>query len=125
MNDSSARKETIRLMCGEKTTTAEILISVPSTGERVGKAIGLGIALLVATAIAALIPLVHFIAVPIGLIVLVTVVISTLKRKEIIDSGSGPCPGCGASFRIMRRKYGFPFQDVCEQCGRAVVVQKG
>lgn len=113
----------VELSCKDKVTTGEILVSIPTGSERVGKAIGLGLLMLLLTALSAFLPLIHFVLVPTLFIVTIVVILSALKRRKFIDSGSGTCPACDASFHIRRRRFSLPFADVCGQCGRQVIIR--
>ena len=117
------RDVTIQLESNGTTSEGKLTIIIPTRAQRIGKAMGLGFLMLLVTALSALIPMVHFIAVPMFLLITIGVVISCLRSSEIIEQGSGACPACKAPFRILKRRFRLPFSDVCEGCGRQVNVR--
>lgn len=75
---------------------------------------------LLLTAISVFVPVLHIFLVPIGLIITILISRSRFKTSALILSGEGTCPACSAPFRIMKRKYLFPFSDICEKCSRNI-----
>jgi len=100
----------------------ELEVSSLALMERMVRTGGLVLAMLLATAVSALIPIIDFIAVPLMLIATVIVGISSLNRTKVIKGGAGKCPHCDSPFRIYPRRYTLPFTDVCEHCHRQVSI---
>ena len=103
-------------------TPLELNIDEPGLAKRVTKSLGLLILLVIITAVTALIPILHFIIVPLMLILTFIIVAASLRKSKIIESGAGTCPYCNAPFRVCTRRLKVPFGDVCESCHRRVVV---
>ena len=68
------------------------------------------------------IPILHFVLVPIGLLTTVLVVVLSFRVKKLILSGEGQCPSCLKTVTIYKRSFGLPFEDVCESCHRRLVI---
>jgi len=75
------------------------------------------------TAASVFVPVLHFFLVPLGLIITISISRARFKTEAVILSGSGACPACNATFRIMKRRSVFPFNDICEKCSRNVVIE--
>lgn len=103
-------------------TPLELKIVEPSMAKRLTKSLGLLILLLIITAVTALIPILHFIIVPLMLVLTFIIVASALRKSKIIENGAGTCPYCKAPFRVCTRRLKLPFNDVCESCHRRVMV---
>lgn len=102
--------------------TGVITIETLTLTQRILKAGLLSVALLVVTALTALVPILHFILVPVALLLTLVVAAYVFSGKQILRSGEGTCPGCGETFKIFKRKYQLPFSDVCETCLRRVTI---
>lgn len=77
----------------------------------------------IVTTFLALIPALHFVLVPIGLVLTALMVLSAFRSRTQLLGGSGPCPYCNHTLTIFPRRATFPFHDVCEQCRRQVTVE--
>jgi len=107
--------------CGEAEPTSGVLtLEDLSSGHRLKRASIRSFFVLLATMFCILIPLLHFVIVPIGLVVTAMVFSRAFAMKKIILHGEGICPACKAEFRILARKYSENFSDVCERCQRQV-----
>lgn len=112
----------IVLSDGSTTGRGTIIVLHLTPTRRIVKSLGLGVALLLLTATTALIPIAHFLLVPLMLIVTVVCSVRAFTTKDLLLSGSGTCPACEGAFRILRRKYRLPFNDVCESCHREITI---
>ena len=91
--------------------------------QRILRSVWRGILLLTLSALSIAIPMLHFILVPIGLLITLVVSYSAFQVKEILVSGSGQCPSCNNNITIHQRNYKLPFSDVCEHCGRQLTIK--
>lgn len=103
--------------------TGEAQVEQISLGQRIGKALLCLFVGLVVTAFSILVPLLHFILVPVFLMFTIVATIMAGASGERITSAYGNCPGCSKQFQIHARAPRFPFQDVCDHCHRAVTVE--
>jgi hypothetical protein len=69
------------------------------------------------------IPIIHFFAVPLGLILSVVLAIKKFKTNHVIQSGAGACPACGKEVKILKRPFKLPFAENCEHCRKELRVQ--
>lgn len=120
----SGTKQRIVLEDQEKRAEGELEISTPSAGARLGRGALTFLAGLLATGVMALVPILHFVLVPIGAIMTVFLTRRAVKTTAYITGGSGTCPACSASVRIFPRKDEKVFTDICDGCKRALVVRQ-
>jgi hypothetical protein len=66
--------------------------------------------------ISILIPGLHFILVPGFLIACPLVGFYMYQQEQMIISGQGPCPECGAVLMVAKRRPRFPIHDLCTSC---------
>jgi hypothetical protein len=71
-----------------------------------------------------LLPIVHFILVPLLLIAGPIVAIWNYNRKSIIKGGSGPCPFCEKDVSIGRGPDVWPIDELCTKCQNNFSVTK-
>ena len=112
----------IRILGNDVESSATISVKHFSFGMRVFRAIRVGILLLIVTLLMILIPILHFVLVPVGLIFTFIFFSATYKVKSIILGGQGDCPYCNGKLSIHKRSMAFPFEDICDQCGRQVKI---
>lgn len=79
---------------------------------------------LLISALLVLVPILHFILVPLGVLLTTLVALSSFRVSKEIAQGRGFCPYCHGPFNIFRRAYRLPFTDICEHCHRQVVVAR-
>lgn len=70
----------------------------------------------------ALIPILHFILVPIGLLLTALIAFRQLRPYSVISESHGQCPACNKPYRLATQAYKSSFTDVCEFCGRRIIV---
>lgn len=116
-------KQPIEMKGYDQSTSGTLFIRTVEKGERIKIAVGRGAIGLFISAILVGIPILHFLLVPIGLIVTAVIVQHALNRTEIISGGEGPCPFCGSSMSFVQRRVKFPFLERCSECSRESTVQ--
>jgi hypothetical protein len=72
---------------------------------------------------AAFIPLLHFVLVPLLLIIGLVASLTAYSATSVILGGGGPCPECGANLPIARMANKPPLTDLCTQCRRNVILE--
>jgi ribosomal protein S27AE len=70
------------------------------------------------------IPMVHFVAVPVGLIAGVVMFFRAYGLTERLKSGSIPCPKCGTSFAADLKPFVWPKHETCPQCGMDLLLKR-
>ena len=108
----------------EKATSGEVKMQVWNRDERMKralKALGLswGIALL-----CILIPILHFVLVPLGLIAGPIIAYAIYFKESIILGGEAPCPQCGKPLKIVRSEVKWPLSDLCGVCQAEVKIHR-
>ncbi len=103
-------------------SSGEIMIQRWGKGQRVFRAIRLAIVMGIITVVVALVPIAHFVLVPLALLIGVVMTIRALYQKEVIRGGLGTCPACGKGFEIFSGAAKWPIQDRCTECQRGVVI---
>jgi hypothetical protein len=69
------------------------------------------------------VPIIHFFAVPLGLVLTVVLAVKKFKTNYVIQSGAGACPACGKEVKILKRPFRLPFTENCEHCRKDLKVQ--
>lgn len=73
----------------------------------------------------ALIPVVHFVAVPLfALLALGSLVVVPLNRDQIVKAET-QCPYCHKATKLQRPSLKPPFRDSCEHCHQLIYIDKG
>lgn len=99
-----------------KTTRGKVLHQSWSSKERTLRAFkALGIAWVLALG-AVLIPILHFILVPILLLSGPLAFAWVSQQHELIAGGDGKCPECAETFMIARTAVKWPISDLCNKC---------
>ena len=75
------------------------------------------------TFVTVFVPGLHFITVPLGLIIAISICIRTSNTKSLIEPGSATCPSCSQKFTIQGRPYALPSKETCDQCHREVLIE--
>lgn len=115
----------ITLNYGESTATGSVEVVHYSISERRRRALGVFVIGFLLSAASVVVPILHFLLVPLGLIITILLTKNRLNTEAIITSGAGTCPACQAPFQIMKRKFHFPFTDICEKCSRTINIGTG
>jgi hypothetical protein len=69
-----------------------------------------------------LIPILHFILVPLLLLAGPIAFFWTTNQEEILEGGSGECPDCKRKFEIIRAPVKWPLSDICNHCHSPVKI---
>lgn len=72
---------------------------------------------------AILIPILHFVLVPVLLIAGPIVAYFIFRQEALILDGSSVCPQCSAPFKISRGRYQSSVKDVCGSCRHSVTIR--
>jgi len=102
---------------------AELIIIFRSRLGRIFRGGLVFIAGLLVTALSALIPVIHFILVPLCLIVTLVATLFAGMNAKLIAGGQGTCPYCTAKVRIFQRRWTAAFIDRCEACSKQFEVR--
>lgn len=106
----------------EKTGRAEIEIhelDPAMRSKRALKVAGIGFGI---TLFCVLIPGLHFILVPAGLIATPIVAWITYGKTALVQTTGIPCPSCGKEFRLATQPPRFPLRETCEHCHQEVTL---
>jgi hypothetical protein len=121
--NSAAEQLAVTIASSEqKKSAGTVLVQNLTLASRLGRAAVRGFGFLCISILCIAIPILHFLLVPIGLLITVLVVISSFAVNKMILSGEGQCPSCLRPVTIYKRSFGFPFEDVCENCHRRLVI---
>jgi hypothetical protein len=85
------------------------------------KALGITWGLAVA---AVLIPLLHFVLVPLLLLAGPAVFVWIAGQEEMILGGRGTCPECGKPLEIAKSTVKWPLKDICTHCHAQLTVER-
>ncbi len=72
-----------------------------------------------------LLPLVHFILVPLFLCLGIYFAAKTAAVRGLVVSGAAPCPGCGSPYVLKPGLAQWPIADVCGGCRRDLELSPG
>lgn len=70
------------------------------------------------------IPILHFLTVPIFLLLAVVLSSWSYSVRSIVTGGRGTCPYCHAPFTIVKSRETWPLADQCSECYRQVTIAK-
>ena len=120
---SKGKSQPITFIGHDHNTTGEAIVEELGEGARLWRSVRTGLLWLFITAFAVCIPILHFVLVPISLVVTCIVTVTAFGTKRVVLGGVGKCPYCDKDFHIFKRPYKFPILDVCEYCGRQVQIE--
>lgn len=72
------------------------------------------------TAVSVFIPILHFILVPVGLLLTATMTYRTFRRNYFIENIEVHCPSCDAKTTQNVGGYELPLKTICLKCGHMV-----
>ena len=107
-----------------KESKGEVFVQAFPPRERLFRALkflGLGWG---AAVVAVFIPLLHFVLVPLFLILGPVAAVWAYGQASVVLGGLGLCPNCGASLPIERGPDRWPLDDLCTQCRERVKIEK-
>lgn len=75
-------------------------------------------------AVSIFIPLLHFVLVPLFLLIGLVAPLLVSVQKTVVLGGQGTCPFCSETFEIIKCSDRWPLHDVCGACRRHVTIEK-
>lgn len=106
-----------------RASTGQFVIRQLNTGDRVKAGLGwLGVSWLIAIVCIAL-PVIHFVLVPLFLLLGPVGFLYGYRSSERIESGTGSCPACSAAIAFPRGRYLSSYKDTCPKCLHALYIQ--
>jgi hypothetical protein len=122
--DSDHHLSAIVTSTSGKIGNATVSVHSYSRMERSLRGIGIFVVWFLIAAVSILIPILHFILVPLFLLIGVAHAFSRAATVSIVKEGSGTCPECGAPFTIVSRALRWPFSEVCDGCSRQLQISE-
>lgn len=108
----------------ERQTDGQVFLLEYDKDERILrtlKSLGIGWG---AAILSILIPLLHFVLVPLLLVGGVAWAIYTFQQKVVRLGGITTCPKCGTDFSIIAGSATWPIQDICSGCQESVEIRR-
>lgn len=72
------------------------------------------------TAVSVFIPILHFILVPVGLLLTATMTYRTFRRNYFVENIDVHCPSCDVKAKQNVGGYELPLKTICLSCGHMV-----
>jgi hypothetical protein len=88
---------------------------------RASKALGIAWGLAIASV---LIPILHFILVPLFILSGPIVFFWVASQEQVILGGKGECPECHREFEIVRSPVKWPMSDLCNHCQAEIKIER-
>lgn len=104
-------------------SSGEIYLKSWSKGERIKRSSLWGGIFFFIAAFCVLIPILHFVLVPVFLILTPVVAFKTYQQKSVILGGFGTCPRCKEPLPIEKAKESWPLSDLCTHCHNSVKIE--
>lgn len=101
----------------------ELRIQEWNKRERVMRAMKFGGACWGFAIFSVILPLLHFVLVPGFLIAGPIIAFVVFGQEAVVLGGSGTCPHCKKTMKIVRNAPRFPLSDMCEHCQKSVEVE--
>ncbi len=70
------------------------------------------------------VPILHFILVPLFLLIGLVAAPVAMQRKSMVLGGKGRCPFCAEPFVIVAHPDRWPLRDICTACHRHVSIER-
>ena len=77
---------------------------------------------LLGTALGAIIPVAHFVIVPVGIITAIILFFRTSSTAALVTGGDLSCPACREKVAIYPRPLKLPMKESCDHCHREIQV---
>jgi hypothetical protein len=74
--------------------------------------------------VSVLIPILHFILVPLFILAGPIVFSWIAGQEQVILGGKGTCPECGKEFEIVRTAVKWPISDICNHCQAELKIEQ-
>lgn len=71
-----------------------------------------------------LIPVAHFVLVPLFLLLGLIFSVRTFLQSEVLSESRVECPKCGKKFEIVTLTARFPIFDICKECEAQVRIER-
>ena len=108
----------------DKTSTADIEVVELSTNSRLMRALkGMGICWAIAV-FAVLIPILHFVLVPLFLLLGVVMFMQQWGQKLYCMSGVIKCPSCQTEMKLKEGAFDWPKREICSGCRSDLRIEK-
>jgi hypothetical protein len=125
MHHTTQHTRKILATSNESTTPGTMEVLEISEQGRVKRAWMMALKCLGASALCVLIPVAHFVLVPLGLLVVTPIMtIYTFRVKTKILSASIDCPACHKPLNILTSKEQYPIYENCASCHRQIVIMQ-
>jgi hypothetical protein len=110
----------VNLKFKDSVTQGEITLVNNSPSERLAKALKIFFYSILATVISIFIPILHFVLVPLFLLISIAIPLFIYYKKSYIKGGTGTCPNCYADIKIKPTSNNFPIHEICTGCNQYV-----
>ena len=107
-----------------KISEGQVSITTWTKGERPKRALKFGGLTWLAAVVCVVLPIVHFLLVPLLLLAGPIVGVWNYRRESIVDGGDGICPYCGEKVTIGRGPDKWPIDELCTKCQNNFSVSK-
>lgn len=125
MHHTTQYTRTITATSNESTTHGTIEVLEFSEQGRVKRAWVMALKCLGATALCVLIPVAHFLLVPLGLLVVTPIMtIYTFRVRTKIISACVDCPACHKPLNVLTSQERYPIYENCGSCHRQIALSK-
>ncbi len=112
MNESSV----MICVCEDRSSEGQVIRRDFSGSERILRALKVGGILFGAAVLTVFVPVLHFVLVPLFLILSLVFGITTWLAKGEVISGEVNCPSCGAKNVLRKAPESWPKQERCSGC---------
>lgn len=106
----------------EKVAHGLVYIQEWTHPQRVKRSIQWGLIFLGIALFCVFIPILHFVLVPLFLLVAPVAAYSTYTREKVVLGGTGHCPKCLEVLPIEKSSVDWPIRDLCTRCQTAVQI---
>jgi hypothetical protein len=123
MQHTTQHTRTILATSNESTTHGPMEVLEFSEQGRVKRAWLMALKCLGITALCVLIPVAHFILVPLGLLVVTPIMtVYTFRVKTKILSATVTCPACQKPLNVLASQEQYPIYENCSSCHRQITL---
>lgn len=123
MHHTTQHTRTIIATSNEATTRGTMEVLEFSEQGRVKRAWLMALKCLGATALCVLIPVAHFILVPLGLLVVTPIMtLYTFRVKTKIVCAKITCPACHSPLNVLTSQERYPIYENCSSCHRQIAL---
>jgi hypothetical protein len=102
----------------------EVYVQTWSNARRSWRAIRVFLLCWTLAAISILIPILHFVLVPLFFFLGLIAPFFVVRRESVVLGGIGSCPFCAKRFAILQSANDWPLHSVCDSCHRHVRIEK-